>query len=554
MLSKPPKSIDHTIFRIPFDGPAAAIPGKNIVGSKAHNLMRMASSGLPVPPGFVISTDLCRRFLAEGKGAFEGLGAAMARELDWLGTVTGRHFGDAGKPLLVSVRSGAPISMPGMMETVLNIGLNEAALPGMVRMTGNPRLAQDCRRRLIQQFGEVVHGIRAGRFEDRITEAIGAVGALSIEELATSDLKLLAAAFSELYETEVGKPFPEDVTLQLRTAVEAVLVSWSSKRAGAYRKLNDISDTPGTAVTVQAMVFGNLGPTSGAGVGFTRNPATGSNELYVDFLANAQGEDVVAGRRRAAGLQELEHRAPVAHRALIAAKDLLEREFRDMQDFEFTIEDGRLQLLQARAGKRTALAALRIARDLVAETIVSVAEGVNMVASINLDEIEETGLDVPGGLKPAAAGTSAGVGVAVGVAVFDPDRVVDASRSGHAVILVRPTAETADVAALSGAAGLITAYGARTSHAAVVARQLGKPCIVACNDLSIDPSGRHAEIGSERFSEGDPISIDASAGLVFKGELKIVRRRPADLIAEIRHWQREIGTRKPAVRTKSTSD
>ena len=487
MLSKTLKSIEHAIFRIPFEGTMSEVPAKDAVGSKAHNLMRMAACNLPVPPGFVLSTDLCRRYLAEGKGALDGLETALERQLEWLGTMTGRRFGDPRKPLLVSVRSGAAVSMPGMMETVLNIGLNETALSGIVRMTGNPRLAQDCRRRLIQQFGEVVHSIPAAKFDVKVAEALGAVGAATIDELATSDIRNLSTAFAELFESEAGAAFPGDVFDQLRAAVEAVLVSWSSERARSYRKLNSIPDDLGTAVIVQAMVFGNIGPTSGAGVGFTRNPATGCNEFYVDFLANAQGEDVVAGRQRAAGLEELERRAPSAYRELVAAKEVLEREFRDMQDFEFAVEEGRLLLLQARSGKRTSLAALRIAHDLVAEGVLSPAEAMSTLEGINIDEIEEIGFELPGGLAPLATGTSAGLGVAVGKAVFDPYRVAEASKGKQGVILIRPTAETAEVAALSAASGLITILGARTSHAAVVARQLGKPCIVACSGLSIDP-------------------------------------------------------------------
>lgn len=541
MSSNAPNLVEPAIFRIPFEGATAAIPGKDAVGSKAHNLMRMAARGLPVPPGFVISTDVCRSFLSDGARALAGLDPALRRELEWLGSVTGRRFGDVKKPLLVSVRSGAAISMPGMMETVLNVGLNDATLSGLVRLTGNPRLAQDCRMRLVQQFGEVVHRIPAARFDDKISEAMAASQAASVAELATADLGQLSAAFAEIYEAAVGEPFPADVEVQLRAAVEAVLVSWSSERAKSYRKLNHIPDSLGTAVTVQAMVFGNLGATSGAGVGFTRNPATGSDELYVDFLASAQGEDVVAGRQRAAGLEDMQRRAPDAYRALVAAKNTLEREFHDMQDFEFTVEEGQLKLLQTRAGKRTPLAALRIARDLAAENIATRDEALRTLTGLKLDEIEETGIEVPAGHTPIMTGTPAGAGVAVGAAVFDPDRALELSHHKRAVILVRPTAETADIAALSASAGLVTARGARTSHAAVVARQLGKPCIVACSALSIDPSGRQATIGSEKVAEGDPISIDATTGQVFKGEYEIVRRRPLQLIGELRAWQKEAG-------------
>jgi pyruvate,orthophosphate dikinase len=533
----PNKGIESYIFQIPFPGSASELPGKEIVGSKAHNLMRMGLRGLPVPPGFVISAEFCRNYLAHGKQALCGLDTALARELDRLGSLTGHHFGDARRPLLVSVRSGAAVSMPGMMETVLNVGLNDAAVSGLVRMTGNPRLAQDCRRRLVQQFGEVVHGICPSRFGGKVASALAMAGAAQLDELGTSELRELSEAFEAVFESEVGQAFPDEPAAQIRSAIEAVFRSWSSERAKSYRQLNGIPESLGTAVTVQAMVFGNLGPNSGAGVGFTRNPANGRNEVYVDFLANAQGEDVVAGRHRAAGLDDLERRAPRAHQALVAAKAVLEREFRDMQDFEFTVEEGRLLLLQARAGKRTPLAALQIARDLVAEKIISPAEALATLAALDLDEVEETRLQLVAGTVPLATGTSASIGVAVGAVAFDPERVAYLKRSKGPVILVRQTAETADVAALAEAAGLVTIEGARTSHAAVVARQLGKPCIVACGGLAIDGSGRHGTFGSERVAEGDVISIDAAAGLIFNGRLDILRSKPTELLQEIRSWQ-----------------
>jgi len=524
--------------RIPFEGPAAQLPAKQIVGSKAHYLMRMAGRGLAVPPAFVISTETCRDYMVRGAAALDGLKELLQRELAHLATVAGRGFGDARRPLLLSVRSGAAVSIPGLMETVPNIGLDPATLRGLVRVTGNPRLAQDCRRRLVQQYGEVVHGMAAARFEERLKAVLSQRGATEVGELDTAGLEGLAKLFEDEFETATGEAFPDDPLVQLRSAIEAVLRSWSSDRAMSYRKLNSIPDDLGTAVTVQAMVFGNLGPTSGSGVGFTRNPANGNDELYVDFLLNAQGEDIVAGRHRASGLEELARRAPAAHRDLIEAKDVLEREFRDMQDFEFTVENGRLQLLQTRAGKRTPLAALRIAHDMVAKKIISRGEGLATLAGFALDDIEETGLQTSPHRSPVATGTPASVGVAVGAAAFDPDRALQMGRSGKAVILLRRTAETEDIEALAKVAGLVTAEGARTSHAAVVARQLGKPCIVACSGLSIDPSGRRATLGSEQAAEGDLISIDASSGLVFKGELEIVRTRPTELIAEIRSWRK----------------
>jgi pyruvate,orthophosphate dikinase len=537
-------------YRIPFDGPPAELPAKDVVGSKAHCLMRMARCGLPVPPAFVLSAQTCRDFMAHGAAALAGLDDLLVAELSHLGNVMGRGFGDIRRPLLLSVRSGAAVSMPGMMETVLNVGLNPATRRGLVRMTGNPRLAQDCRRRLVQQYGEVVRAIAPARFEAPARAILEERAAREIGDLDTAGLERLAEAFEQVYEAETGEPFPADLLVQIRGAVEAVLRSWSSERAASYRKLNGISDDLGTAVTIQGMVYGNLGPTSGSGVGFTRNPADGSNALYVDFLANAQGEDVVAGRHRAAGLDELERRAPTAHKALVQARSALEREFGDMQDFEFTVEDGRLFLLQARSGKRTPLAALRIARDMVADGTISPTEGWAALAHIDLDAIEETALQTGTGVAPIAVGVPAGVGVAVGMVAFDQERAVQLGRSNGSAILVRQTADTGDIAALAQAAGLVTAEGARTSHAAVVARQLGKPCIVACGGLVIAPSGREAMIGAARIAEGDSISIDAATGQVFSGRLDIVRRRPTDLIPEVRRWHTHAATGKQGRKLK----
>ena len=376
------------VYRIPFDGDPKQLPTKDTVGSKAHNLMRLAGCGLPVPPAFVLGTGICRDFLKRGSKALDGLDQILERELQHLGARTGRLLGDAKRPLLLSVRSGAAISMPGMMETVLNVGLTEATLRALIRMIGNPRLAHDCRRRLVQQYGEVVHGIAPERFEKRLEAVLAELEATDVDELGASGLRRIAAAFEEEFESANGKPFPSDPNLQLEAAIEAVFRSWAGARAKSYRKLNRIPEDLGTAVIVQAMVFGNLGPDSGSGVGFTRNPSDGSNELYVDYLSNAQGEDVVSGRRRAMGLADLERRAPAAHRALIDARALLEREFRDVQDFEFTVEDGRLFLLQSRTGKRTPLAALRIAHDLAEEGLISAAEALERLQSIDLAAIE----------------------------------------------------------------------------------------------------------------------------------------------------------------------
>jgi pyruvate,orthophosphate dikinase len=526
-----------TVHRIPYDGSRERLPPKEEVGSKAHYLMRMAMCGLVVPPAFVLSSSLCRSYASKGSTVLDDLEGLLSSELDTLGRISGRVYGDARRPLIVSVRSGAAVSMPGMMETVLNIGLTVTAQRGLLRMTGNPRLVQDCRRRLVQQYGEVVHGITPTRFEECQKVVLAARDACSPDDLDTQALRELGLAFEGVFEVESGKPFPDDPMVQIKEAVEAVLKSWSSDRAKAYRKLNGISDDLGTAVTVQAMVFGNLGPNSGSGVGFTRNPANGTNELYVDYLPNAQGEDVVSGRRRADGVEALKARVPEAYRALAEARTLLEREFSDMQDFEFTVENGHLLLLQCRPGKRTPLAALRIARDLVAEQILAPLDAARHIAGLNLEEIDEARLDIGADDKPVLRGIGASVGVAVGAIVYDPTRVAELHKAGKAPILVRPAAETADVAAFAEAEALIASSGARTSHAAVVARQLAKPCIVGCAGLVIDSSGRWGSVGTERFVEGDIISLDGGTGEIYRGALNVVRDQPHDLIAEVRKWQ-----------------
>ena len=410
------------VHRIPYDGPDD-LPTKEMVGSKAHNLMRMGRRGLSVPPGFVLGTGLCRAYLDCGPAALDGLEEVLERELEGLGARTGRNFGDPKRPLLVSVRSGAPVSMPGMMETVLNIGLTNATLRGLLRLTGNPRLAADCRRRLVQQFAEVVHGADARPFEEILASKLAEEKLAQVEELDSSALYELASAFEQEFKTLVGQEFPSSPVAQLRASVEAILKSWMSKRAQSYRKLNGISDQVGTATIVQTMVFGNAGPNSGSGVGFTRNPSDGTNALYVDYLTNAQGEDVVAGRRNALGMEELERRAPEAYQSLLQARDLLEREFGDMQDFEFTVEEGRLYMLQARAGKRTPLAALRIAHDLVAEKIIRPGAALALLEGLDLDAIATVELSPPPGTQAIARCVPASAGVAAGGAVFDTSRV-----------------------------------------------------------------------------------------------------------------------------------
>lgn len=527
------------VFRIPFEGPVQDIPSKEIVGSKAHNLMRLARRGLPVPPAFALSTEVCRAYLRDGSRALAGLGQILDTELDKLGTLTGRYFGDAKRPLLLSVRSGAAISMPGMMETILNVGLTDTTLRALIRMTGNPHLAYDCERRLMQQYGEVVHAIPPARFAARLKGVLDELHAADADELGTEGLKQLGAAFGETYQTATGVGFPADPRKQLTAAIDAVFRSWSSERAISYRKLNDIPDDLGTAVIVQTMVYGNLSPASGSGVGFTRSPADGTNELYIDYLSNAQGEDVVAGRRKAMGVAELQRRAPHAYRDLIAARPLLEQEFGDMQDFEFTVEEDRLYLLQARNGKRTPLAAARIACDQVDEGLITGAQALERLQTVDIDAIETVRLNVSDGETPLVRGTSASTGVAVGVVAFDPERVAALKRGGKHVILVRETAETSDIAAMSEADALVAAEGARTSHAAVVARQLGKVCVVGCEGIVIEASGRRAKFGAEMIEEGTVVSVDGAKGEIYRGAMEVITERPMDLIDEIASWRKE---------------
>ncbi len=537
MMQAAGPSLVGAVYRIPFGGPAASLPAKEVVGSKAHNLMRLAARGLPVPPGFVLGAEICRDYLEQGAAALTGLTDVLEEELQQLAARTGRRFGDAKRPLLVSVRSGAAISMPGMMETVLNIGLNASTLRAVIRMTGNPRLAYDCRRRLVQQYAEVVHAVAPARFDARRDAVLADLGAAEIAELDTGSLATMAAAFDDEFEHATGERFPTDPVQQLSLAIEAVFRSWASPRAQSYRRLNGIPDDLGTAATVQAMVFGNMGPGSGSGVGFTRSPADGNNALYVDFLANAQGEDVVAGRRRAVDITELERRAPDAYRVLLEARHALEDEFHDMEDFEFTVEEGRLFLLQTRTGKRTPLAALRIAHDLVGEGLIGAADALARIDMLDLDAIEEVRFAPAAGQAPFARGTSASTGVAVGAAVFDPARVDAVRQGGNSVILIRDNAETSDIGALAQAAALVAAQGARTSHAAVVARELGKVCIVGCEGLAIDASARQCKWGTESIAEGEVLSVDGVSGEIYRGAVAIVRERPTALLATAAQWR-----------------
>ena len=493
--------------------PAEYKPSAETMGFKAFNLLRMAGLGLPVPPAFAIGTSHCRDDASRTKASQPALWQPGLQTLE---RATHLKFGDARLPLLLSVRSGAPVSMPGMMETLLNIGLCDATLAGFLRQTGNPRLVWDTYRRLVASYGEVVAGLPASIFE---SESTLLVGTRDERELDFAELRALTHRYLEAYAGAAGTPFPQDPQAQLVGAIGAVFASWQSPKACEYRRQRGIPDTIGTAVTVQTMVYGNAGGRSGSGVGFTRDPVSGEPKLWIDFLFNAQGEDVVSGRRSAFGHDELVSVMPAVWQALVETAAKLEREFGDMQDFEFTVQDSHLYLLQTRNGKCSAQALARIALDLVDAGIISANVARARTAALKLGDLVATRTVSSDGkpLTPLSHAASASSGVAAGEIAFDEAAAQARHAAGAAVILVRRDAETADIAALELAAGLLTQRGARTSHAAVVARQLGKVCLVGCAEMQLDETGRTLQIGEVRLREGDLLTLDGNDGAVYAG-------------------------------------
>jgi pyruvate,orthophosphate dikinase len=488
-------------------------PTPEIVGFKAYNLLRMAQLGLPVPAAFVLATGWCADAALRGQAA---LPSTWHDGLQALQTFRGQALGDSRNPLLLSVRSGASVSMPGMMETLLNIGLCDATLPGLLRQTGHPRLVWDAYRRLVSSYGEVVAGLEAEVF-DQALQAMTAGG--DERELDFAQLRELTRRHLLSFAQHAGRPFPQDPHQQLSEAIAAVMRSWLAPKAQSYRRLKNISDSIGTAVTVQAMVFGNCGGRSGAGVGFTRDPATGEAAPWVDFLFNAQGEDVVSGRRSAHGHDELALVLPDCWQALVAATHQLEKAFGDMQDFEFTVQEGRLYLLQTRTGKRTLQAAARIALDLHDEGIIDRATACQRTLGLDARQLSHTQVVSADGLPlhPLAQAASASAGVAMGEIALDEARAKSRHDQGVPVVLVRRDAETSDLEALELATGLLTQRGARTSHAAVVARQLGKVCLVGCSTLQLDLAQRSLSLGEHHFQEGDWITLDGNTGQIYTG-------------------------------------
>jgi pyruvate, orthophosphate dikinase len=508
---------------------AAGQPSPDSMGFKAWNLLRMAQLGLPVPPAFVLGTHYCTDAAARAQAVQADTWQPALHQLE---QATGLVLGSERNPLLVSVRSGAPVSMPGMMETLLDIGLCDATVDGLLRHTGNPRLVWDAYRRLVVTHAEVVAGQPVALFDAAMTELYGA---RDERDLDFAELRELTQHFLAVYLRAVGTPFPQDPRVQLTSAMAAVFASWQSDKAREYRRLNRIADAVGTAVTVQQMVFGNAGGQSGAGVGFTRDPATGEPALWVDFLFNAQGEDVVSGRRSAHGHDELAAVLPVVWQALTDAAHQLEHALLDMQDFEFTVQDGKLYMLQTRVGKRTPQAAARIALDLLDEQVITADVARERTAGLNRQALAQTRIVAASGsvLLPLATAATASSGVAIGEIALDQARAVARHAAGAAVVLVRRDAETSDIAALEAAQGLLTQRGARTSHAAVVARQLGKVCLIGCAEMLINDAARTVAIGESTLHEGDVITLDGNDGAIYAGAAQTKLVYPDDLLKRL---------------------
>ncbi len=508
-------------MRYVYDFAEDAGGGRELLGGKGVGLAEMTQLGIPVPDGFTITTEACRAYLAGG-GVPEGLDAEVDEHIAALEERTGKGFGDEASPLLVSVRSGAAISMPGMMDTILNLGLNDVATEGLASSTGNERFALDSYRRLIQMYGEVVDGVDGHRFEQALTDLKTARGAAQDVDLTAGDLRELVATFETIYEESTGSAFPQDPRDQLRRAYRAVFDSWNAPRAQVYRRANDIPDDLGTAVNVVQMVFGNRGESSGTGVCFTRDPATGERRLYGEFLANAQGEDVVAGIRTPEPIDRMRERMPEAFEQLVDTLDRLEAHYRDLQDIEFTVEEGTLYLLQTRTGKRTAAAALRVAAEMVDEGLISREEAVARIDPGQLDQLLHPMIDPDAKVEVAARGLNASPGAASGAIVLDADTAEERGKAGDAVILVRWETTPDDIHGLIHAKGVLTAHGGMTSHAAVVARGMGKPCVAGCEDLAIDTADGTVRIGEHELRAGDVITVDGGTGRVIVGSVPLV--------------------------------
>ena len=511
---------------------------RNLLGGKGANLAEMTNIGLPVPQGFTVTTEACTRYYTDnctiGEDITEQIYAALAETEK----ICGKKFGDLENPFLVSVRSGARASMPGMMDTILNLGLNDVAVQGLARLTGNERFAYDSYRRFIQMFSDVVMEIPKSLFEKVLDEIKEEKGAKFDTDLTAEDMKDVVARFKGIYLEKKGEEFPQDPKVQLMEAIKAVFRSWENPRAIIYRRLNDIPSDWGTAVNVQSMVFGNMGETSGTGVAFTRDPATGEKKLFGEYLINAQGEDVVAGIRTPQQIATLEQVMPEVYRQFVDIANKLEAHYRDMQDMEYTIERGKLYMLQTRNGKRTAAAALKIAVDLVNEGMRTKEEAVAMIDPRNLDALLHPQFDAAALKKatPVGQGLAASPGAACGQVYFTASEAAEAGMSGQKVVLVRQETSPEDIEGMVHAQGILTARGGMTSHAAVVARGMGTCCVAGCSALKVDEEAKTATIGDKVFKEGDWMSINGSTGYIYEGAIKTVDAAVSGNFATIMEW------------------
>ncbi len=522
---------------------------KYLLGGKGANLAEMTNLGLPVPPGFTISTDACKAYMNGGDVLPTGLMEEVADALAALEEKMGKRLGDAEDPLLVSVRSGAPFSMPGMMDTVLNLGLNDASVHGLAKQTNNERFAYDSYRRFVQMFGKIVLDVPGELFEDALHDLLDEKQLRVETELAPADLAGLVDTFKQIVKQESGVDFPTDPREQLRYAIEAVFRSWNGRRARDYRRMEKIPDDLGTAVNVQAMVFGNKGDDSGTGVAFTRNPSTGEHKPYGDFLANAQGEDVVAGIRITEPLDSMATHFGECHRQLLDVMQLLERHYRDMCDIEFTIEQGRLFILQTRVGKRTAAAALRMAVEMQEEGLIDKREAVLRIQPAQLDQLLHPQFDPAADYDVLAEGLNASPGAAVGKVYFTADEAEARHEAGERVILVRPETSPDDLHGMIAAEGILTSRGGLVSHAAVVARGMGTPAICGAEAVDIDLAAKQFRVGSTIVREGDTISISGTTGEVVLGEVPVVTPQPTGQFGTILGWADEV--RRLGVRTNA---
>jgi pyruvate, orthophosphate dikinase len=525
--------------------------GKDIVGGKGSNMADMVALGLPVPAGFTITTEACNSYYENNKVLPEIISQQIDEQLKVLEEEMGKKLGDNENPLLVSVRSGAAVSMPGMMDTVLNLGLNDESVLGLEKQTENPRFAYDSYRRFIQMFGDVVMGVKHEHFESALQKVKNEKGVEIDTDLTVDDLKRVIELYKEVIQSNTGKMFPNNPREQLAMSIDAVFGSWNNPRAISYRRLNNIHGLLGTAVNVQTMVFGNMGEDSGTGVAFTRNPSTGENKFYGEYLMNAQGEDVVAGIRTPQKISQLQERNEQVYNELVEIRNRLEDYYKDMQDLEFTIEKGKLYILQTRSGKRTGPAAVRIAVEMVEEGAIDKKEAVLRVDPSSLDQLLHKQIDPEAKkVKEAVArGLPASPGAAVGKAVFTADEARDKTQAGEKVILVRVETSPEDIEGMHAAQGILTSRGGMTSHAAVVARGMGKCCVAGCSELKISEHDKVIEVGGQSIKEGDTITLDGSTGEVFVGEMGLVEPELAGSFSKLMEWADEF--RKMGVRTNA---